>query len=296
MSVKVKQTLTSKHLTEITEYESPEARLPYWARSTNPIVRRHLGLYWRTVPPELQPFVVIYAVWVVLMLIGIIAPPLFAFAMISFLASIMIIPFAMLLYGHVLLSIAIEAAKTMQQEMTNDTFQLLRATPMSLSQIFMGKVAAALWKRMDDIVMVGQLALAFSPPILFTVYSYVWSPNGEVSSFAAPIMTLIGTLVVLYRVIAEPIMIGVMSVFIGLVVSGRSRAISTAVVLGAFYFLLLNLVSQLPMIRGYELADKTVALPNTNLIVLIDFILPVILPVIISLSLLKLGENIISKD
>ena len=29
--------------------------LPYWARATNPIVRRHLGLYWRTLPPEFEP-------------------------------------------------------------------------------------------------------------------------------------------------------------------------------------------------------------------------------------------------
>ena len=34
---------------------SPMHSLPYWARATNPIVRRHLGLYWRTLPPEFEP-------------------------------------------------------------------------------------------------------------------------------------------------------------------------------------------------------------------------------------------------
>jgi hypothetical protein len=277
-----------------TEFEDVQERLPYWARSTNPIVRRHLGLYWRTVPPELQPFAAIFMVWVVVMLSGILFPALFGFTMISFLASIMIIPFTLILYAHVLWTISTEASNHMQQEFSNDTFQLLQATPMSLSQIFLGKVAAAIWRRMDDLVMIAQLALAFSPPILFYIYAQIW-PTDVYGIAITPLMALLATVVVLCRIVLEPIMIGVMSVFIGIVVPGKGRAISAAVVLGTFYFLLLNLLSQLPSVRGFRTADGLVP-PNIPLVLLTDFVLPVALPLLLIFGLLRLSAYLVTKD
>jgi hypothetical protein len=282
-------------ITDLSQYGSTTENLPYWARSTNPIVRRHLGLYWRTVPPEMRPFYIMYGTWVVLMVICVAIPPLFGFTMISFLASIMIVPLTMLLYAHVLLHVAIESARTMQQEISNNTFMLLQATPMSLQQVFLGKVAAAMWRRMDDLVMIAQIALVFSPPLLFTVYSDLWKLEGA-GLFVAPTMTLLATLVVTIRIILEPIMIGVLSVFIGLVMEGRSRAITAAVFLGSFYFILLNLLSRLPAIRGYETANGMEILPNKSLVVLMDFVLPIVLPLLIIVGLLKLAERVVTSD
>jgi hypothetical protein len=294
MAVKTQDAGLMKPKTRFTEFEDVQERLPYWARSTNPIVRRHLGLYWRTVPPELQPFGAIFLVWVVVMVSGILLPALFGFTMISFLASIMIIPFALILYAHVLWTISTEASDHMQQEFSNDTFQLLQATPMSLSQIFLGKVAAAIWHRMDDLVMIAQLMLAFSPPILFYIYAQIWPT--DVYGFAiTPIMALLATVVVLARLVLEPLMIGVLSVFIGIVVPGKGRAISASVVLGAFYFLLLNLLSQLPSVRGFETSDGLVP-PNVPLVLLTDFVLPVALPLLLIFGLLKLSAWLVTKD
>jgi hypothetical protein len=284
-----------RSITDLTQYGSTVEQLPYWARSTNPIVRRHLGLYWRTVPPELHPFFVMFGTWVVLLAIGIVLPPLFGFIMISFLASVMIVPLAMLLYGHVLLSVAIESARTMQQEISNDTFTLLRATPMSLTQVFLGKVAAAMWRRMDDIIMLAQIAIVFSPPLLFTIYSDLWKLEGA-GLVIAPVMTLLATLVVTLRLILEPVMIGVLAVFIGLVIEGRSRAIASAVFIGSFYFILLNLLSRLPSIRGFTTADGIEIPPNIPLIVFMDFVLPIALPLLIIFGLLKLSERIVTSD
>ena len=293
MAVQTKATII-EHKSRFTEFENVQERLPYWARSTNPIVRRHLGLYWRTVPPELQPFGSIFLVWVVVMLSGILFPALFGFTMISFLASIMIVPFALITYAHVLWTISTEASNYMQQEFSNDTFQLLRATPMSLSQIFLGKVAAAMWKRMDDLVMIAQLFLAFTPPILFYIYAQIW-PTETYGIAMTPIMTLVATLVVLARLVLEPLMIGVMSVFIGIVVEGKGRAISAAVVLGTFYFLLLNLLSQLPSVRGFRTADGIVP-ANIPLVLLTDFVLPILLPLVLIFGLLKLSAYLVTKD
>jgi hypothetical protein len=282
-------------ITDLSQYGSTSERLPYWARSTNPIVRRHLGLYWRTVPPELRPFFIMFGTWVVLMILGVLIPPLFGFTMISFLASIMIVPLTLLLYGHVLLSVAIESARTMQQEIANDTFTLLQATPMSLTQVFLGKVAAAMWRRMDDIVMIAQIAIVFSPPLLFTVYSDLWKLEGN-GLIIAPTVTMIATLIVALRVVLEPVMIGVLSVFVGLVIEGRSRAITSAVFIGGFYFILLNLLSRLPAVRGFTTADGIEIPPNIPLVLLVDFVLPLALPVLIIFGLLKLAERVVSSD
>lgn len=277
-----------------TDYTETQERLPYWARSTNPIVRRHLGLYWRTIPPEIQPFVVIFSVWCVLLGVGIIFPPLLSLTMISYLASIMIIPFAMVLYGHVLLNIAIEASRAMQLEFANNTFQLLQATPMSLTQIILGKVAAAMWRRMDDLVMIAQLALAFTPPIAFTIYSDFWLP-AEHGMVIAPVLTLLAGLVTVARIFLEPIMIGVVSVFIGIVVPGKGRSTAAAVVIGTFYFLLINLLSRLPSVRGYDTPEGAVS-PDGTLVILADFILPVIIPIIVIFGVLKLAEIMLAQD
>lgn len=293
MTVKTKP--APRKLTDLSEYGSTTQNLPYWARSTNPIVRRHLGLYWRTVPPEVRPFIHIYIGWAVLIAVGVIAPGLFGATMITYLASIMVLPFAAVYYAWLLLQISVDSAAAMQQEMNNNTFLLLRTTPMSLSQIFLGKVAAAMWRRMDDIVLIAQLNLIFSPPVLFTIYSSIF-PFTDNERVITPLLTLIGTTVIVFRMIAEPIMIGVLSVFIGIVVEGRSRAISTAVALGAFYFLLLNLMSRLPVVRGFEAADGSQIAANGLLVILFDFVLPAGLPLLIIFGLLRLSEHMITRD
>lgn len=285
---------TQPRLTEFTGYEENTERLPYWARSTNPIVRRHLGMYWRTLPPDARPFVIITLVWTAIMVLGMLLPPVFGITMLTFLASIMVIPVAFVFYGHILLTVGINAARHMQTEMKNDTFQLLQSTPMTLPQIFLGKVAAALWLRMDDLVLIAQVSLALSPPLLFTTYSGVF--GGGASLTLAPLVTLLAAIVVTLRVILEPIMIGVLGVFIGLVVPGSSRAVTTTVALGGFYFLLLNLVRQLPYVRGAELLDGSVMPPNLALIIVMDFIVPLAVPLLVIFGLLKLAERVVTRD
>ena len=100
-------------------------------------------------------------------------------------------------------------------------------------------------------------------------------------------------MVLLARLVLEPIMLGVTSVFIGLVVPGSSRAVTTSLVLGAFYFLLLNLTANLPFVRGADLPDGTILPPSQTLIFLFDFVLPVLLPLVIIGTLLPLAARIV---
>ena len=59
----------------------------------------------------------------------------------------------------------------MADEIRNNTMQLLMSTPMSLDQIFLGKVAAALWRKMDDLVLIVQGAAIFGPPLIIMHYA-----------------------------------------------------------------------------------------------------------------------------
>ena len=150
---------------------SPMETLPYWARATNPIVRRHLGLYWRTLPPEFEPILYITGFWVAALLAGIVLPFITDLATTVIVVSILVIPVGMLFYLRALFSIAANSAAAMSDEIRSNTMQLLMSTPMSLDQIFLGKAAAAIWRKMDDLVMIVHGAALFGPPLMIMHYA-----------------------------------------------------------------------------------------------------------------------------
>ena len=263
--------------------QTTASRVPYWARSSNPIVRRHLGMGWRTLPPELTPLLKAMGVWAAILVLGLILP--FVLDMIStvFLASLLTIPFVTLLYGHILLTVSVSAVSIMQQEIANDTFQLLRATPMSLEQIFLGKVAAAIWQRMDDLIIVAYGIVLLGLPVYLIMYSDVWVPAEQ--PLLAFVMLMLAMIVALLRVIVEPIMLGMLAVFIGLVVPTRGFSVTATLVIGGFYVALLNLIRYIPGLMEDPLA-----------VLIVDFVLPLLLPVVITFMLLQLAKNIVLSD
>lgn len=257
--------------------------VPYWARNTNPIVRRHLGLGGHTVPPALRPIMIIFGVWSAILLFGLIWQPIVHVTLLLFLASIMLVPASMVLYAHVLFTVTKTAAHNMQDEMKNKTINLLRTTPMSLEQIFLGKIAAAMWQRMDDLAMVAQITVVFGPPILYSMYSPVWPPTEH--PLLSVFMVLLSLAVSLVRLVLEPIMLGSLAVLVGVVAPNRSTAISATVALGAFYVLLLNLARQIPAVEA-----------NASLIFLLDFVLPIALPAALSYIFLRTAYRIVTAD
>ncbi|QPC84421.1 hypothetical protein G4Y79_08620 [Phototrophicus methaneseepsis] len=263
--------------------ERATALVPYWARNTNPIVRRHLGLGGHTVPPEMRPLFIGFGVWSAIFILGAVWEPILHVTLLLFLASILLVPVAMLVYAHVLYTIAKAAAHNMQDEMKNKTINLLRTTPMTLNQIFLGKIAAAMWKRVDDLFLVAQIVVIFAPPILYSMYTSIWTPVDQ--PLLSVIMVLIALFVSLVRLLLEPIMIGALAVLVGVVAPNRGTAQSTTVALGAFYFLLLNLARHIPSVVG-----------NANLVFLIDFVLPVVLPALMIYAFLRIAYRIVTAD
>lgn len=273
----------------LTPIEPAAERLPFWTRSTNPIVRRHLGLYWRTLPPELLPVLRILLGWSVLLLVGTLALDLLYFALIVLIVSLVVLPIATLWYGYILLDISMRAASMMQQEKRNNTLNLLMATPMSLEQILLGKVAAAFWRHMEDWTLICYAVVLTAPPAFFTLYSGVW--QSKPYPLVLSIAVIGGTAVSLLRLVLEPLMIGMVAVFIGMVVPYRNTAISLSVALSGAYFLMLWLIAQLPAVKGG--AD---IVANYPLSILVTFVLPVALPALITWGLLKLTVRVVRAD
>jgi hypothetical protein len=274
--------------------EQSAQRVPYWARSNNPIVRRHLGLNWRTIPPEMTPLLFGMGAWLIALILSLFIPILQTLVSTLVIAAVIVLPFAAALYAHVLLSVAITASDIMHQEVQNDTLALLRATPMSLSQILLGKIAVALWKRMDDLVLISQVVLFFTPSIFLSGHAVYWSMRDQ--PVMGITMIMLGLIVSLMRLIIEPLFVGVIAILVAVIVPGRSVALTASVAFSVFYFVMLNLVVHLPGIRGDILANGTVIPPNLPLLFMADFALPVVLPIAAGLLALRLAVRIVGQD
>lgn len=282
----------------------PMERLPYWARATNPIVRRHLGLYWRTLPPEVEPILYITGGWILLLLIGIIAPFVTDLATTVIVVSVLVIPIAVGFYLYALATIAANSAAVMSDEIRNKTMHLLMATPMTVDQIFLGKAAAAIWRRMDDLIIIVQAAAIFGPPLIIMHYAGIFTlrEGGAVTY----LLVIAFSIVSLLRLVIEPIMFGIVGVTIGAFVPFRSTAMTAAVAMVGFYFLLMVMLQQLnleyaigAMQAVREATELTIDAANMRLIfaviqtVFVDLILPLAFPYLLIRGLIRIvGQHV----
>ena len=282
---------------------SPMDTLPYWARATNPIVRRHLGLYWRTLPPEFEPVLYTTGFWVVALLLGIIFPFITDLATTVIVVSVLVVPVGMIFYLRCLFSIAANSSVAMADEIRNNTMQLLMSTPMSLDQIFLGKVAASIWRRMDDLILVVYGASIFGPPLVIMHYAGLF-PLRE-SGVITYVLIIALSLVSILRLILEPVMLGMVGVGIGAFIPFRSIAVTSSVAFVAFYFLLLFMLQQLNMdylMAALDAAEAASDLPNgsANLRVALGLVSTVfvelLLPLLLPYGLIRLVIRLLSRQ
>ncbi|MCY3977353.1 MAG: hypothetical protein OXG23_04565 [Chloroflexi bacterium] len=268
---------------------SPMDTLPYWARATNPIVRRHLGLYWRTLPPEFEPIFYTSGFWVLALLAGIVFPFVTDLATTVIVVSVLVIPVGIIFYLRALFSIAANSAAAMADEIRNNTMQLLMSTPMSLEQIFLGKVASAIWRKMDDLILIVQGAAIFGPPLIIMHYAGLF-PLRESGPFTY-ILIIIMSITALLRLVLEPLMFGMVGVGIGAFVPFRAIAVTSSVAWVAFYFVLINMLQHLnlqflsaALDGAREASELAMQAANMRLavaltmMVAIELVLPVALP------------------
>jgi hypothetical protein len=256
-----------------------DKRLPLWARRSNPIIRRHLGMYWKTILPETGFLVKIVAAQAVLIAATLPLPFLFDLALPTITASILLFPIAIYMYIQMMFAIGYASAVSVADEVHNDTFTLLRTTPMTLESILASKIAAAIWRQVENLTLLIVAAALFSLPILISQYATVW-PLDEFPVLSRIGMVL-GLVVSLVRLMLEPFMIGALGVMAGAALRVRSSAVIATLIMGLFYFLFINLIRVLPVPWPLQFA--------------FEFVLPVALPLLLIWIALKSANYFLTR-
>jgi len=256
-----------------------DSHLPRWARRSNPIIRRHLGMYWKTILPETTFLKRAFVVQALLVLLSLPIPGLVELALPAITASVLLFPFAVYLYGHVLVLVGTAAARTIADELQNGTFHLLRVTPFNLETIIASKVAAAIWRQVEDLGLLLTASVLMSMPLLISQYASIWSLDEQPLLSRGAIIA--GLAVSMLRLAVEPFMVGAVGVMMGAALHNRASAIISTVITCSFYFLLLNLLRFVPL--------------DTPLRLIVEFILPLVLPLLVIAGAFQMTRHLLGR-
>ena len=257
-----------------------DTSLPAWARRSNPIVRRQLGIYWKTLPLELGQWLKILGGEMLIVLLAAALPVLYTFIMPVVTVSVLLIPLVFILYGQLLFNVALHATSAAYSEVHNNTLALLLVTPLPREHILFSKLAASIWRQADNLslVVIGHVLLSL--PVLILQYATLYSPddNPLVTSFAI-ILALVANLA---RLFLEPVLVGAIGIVAGVTTSPRILANIVAVTVSGAYFLFINLPRLLDLPFGVRL--------------LVDVLLPLVLPGLLAYGLLRLAGWLLGRD
>jgi hypothetical protein len=257
-----------------------DEHLPQWARRSNPIVRRHLGVHWKVLPLEIELLVRLLGVQGGLLLVSIPLPIVLPLVFTLLPVALVMLPFVFLAYGRLLIYVGAFTVRMIIDEQQNNSLSLLRTTPISLRHILYSKASAGVWRQVEDLGLLVIAAALLSLPAIGLQYAVYW-PFEEVNLVSR--LTLgAGLLASIARLFLEPMMVASMAILVGSVVTQRTQALISLAGLGVFYFILINLPRLLPLP------------PETR--ILVDFVLPVVLPLVISVTAFQLAISILRQD
>jgi hypothetical protein len=143
-----------------------DEHLPQWARRSNPIVRRHLGVHWKVLPLEIELLVRLLGVQGGLLLVSIPLPIVLPLVFTLLPVALVMLPFVFLAYGRLLLYVGAFTVRMIIDEQQNNSLSLLRTTPISLRHILYSKASAGVWRQVEDLgLLVIAAALLTLPAI-----------------------------------------------------------------------------------------------------------------------------------
>lgn len=257
-----------------------DRHLPRWARRSDPIVRRHLGIYWKMLPLETDLLARIYLFQVLFVLLSIALPVVLPMVFTLLPVSLTMLPFVFIAYGRTLISVGAFATRMIVDEQRNHTLALLMTTPLSLRHILYGKAAASVWRQIEDLSLILMAASLLSLPFIGLQYASYWTfDDFTITSRLALILGLGASLI---RLILEPFMVAALAMAIGAGVPSRVPAMISLGVTCLFYFLLINL----PRLMTLSAEAR----------MLIEFVLPVVLPLAITWGAFHLAIYILRRD
>lgn len=257
-----------------------DRRLPPWARRSNPLVRRHLGVHWKMLPLESGLLARIILAQAALLSLSLLLPLLLPLIFTLLPVAMVLLPVVFALYARLLLRVGFFTVLLVVEEQRDNTLTLLRTTPMSLRQILYSKAAAGVWRQVEDLGLVIMAASLLSLPVIGLLYAQYWP--FEENTLVSRLTLLLGLLSALLRLLLEPLMIAALALASGALAPVRVHANLALAGLAFFYFLLINMPRLLEMTAPVRIA--------------LEFVLPLALPVLIALGALQLAHRLLTRD
>lgn len=257
-----------------------DRNLPRWARRSNPIVRRHLGGFLAAPLPQLDILGRLLLWQIVLVLLSLLIPAILELTALLALVAIIALPVALYSYVVALFGIGRSAANAVMDELEGRGLDTLRTTPLTLRSILLSKIAASLWTQAINMETVILITAVLSLPVITIQQASLYPPEKLLLPSRALIIA--GLIASLLRVFIEPLMMGALGVLAGAVAGLRVSAITWTILLGVAYFVMINL----PRLAVLTWLER----------LLIESVLPVLLPILITVGALALARYILEQD
>ncbi len=276
------QTTSTSNMIRLWQQHTPslDRRLPGWARRSDPIVRRHLGIYWKMLPLEIDILLRIYLVQVGFILVSMVFPILLPLVFTLLPVSLTMLPFVFIAYGRTLICVGNFATRMIVDEKNHNTLALLMTTPLTLRHILYSKSAASVWRQIEDLSLIIMASALLSLPFIGLQYASYWSFDDF--TILSRLSLVLGLGASLIRLIIEPFMVAALAMVVGAGVPSRVYASISLGVTCAFYFLFINLPRLLPL--------------SAEMRVFVEFVLPVVMPLVITWGAFRLADAILRRD
>lgn len=257
-----------------------DQNLPAWARRSDPIVRRHLGLYWKTMALEVPFYVRALLIQIGFMALSWPLPFLFTAIMPAITVSLVALPAALYLHACSLFWIATHSATWVADERRNQSLDLLRVAPRPMREVVFSKIAAAIWRQVENYTLILYAAALCSLPLIVIqadlYFDVSQHPVGMRLAAAAALTVSV------LRPLLEAAMAGALGALCGSLTRWRMPASASAVLLTLVYFIALNAARLSPW---PPLAR-----------VLIEYVLPLALPLAIILVCTRSAAGLLERD
>ncbi|HEX2622046.1 MAG TPA: hypothetical protein VHL11_17940 [Phototrophicaceae bacterium] len=236
-----------------------DAHLPRWARRSHPIVRRHLGAYWRVMTPQIEPVAQWYLMQSLLVFMTYPLPFLLTAILPMVIVSGALLPAGIVYFTRSIYNIASDSTRTMVNEVENATLPLLLATPYPVREILLCKIAGAMWRQSEMLVVLSGIAVYTQMPTLVLIYLNRFPP--EEFGMVAQLFTVVVFAASIIRLPLEMFMAASVGHYIGVTTTGRSAAVVSTMTILIFYFVLVNLPRLITMsVLGQLFVDAALPL------------------------------------
>lgn len=259
---------------------SVDGQLPPWARRSNPIVRRHLGSTWRTFVPNFRELVPLLLIPLAVLALSLLSPRLLEFTTPAVPVALVILPAAAFLYGQILFRVGAQAAIFWVDEMRNGTLALTLIIPQTLRHTIYAKMAAALWRHVENLMLLAKTTTLITLPLVVLLYAGFFTARpSDLALCGAAAVAVFSSVA---RLWLEPVMVAALGGLFGAMNTARTPAVVAATVATVAYFLIITLPRLLPLSLGGR--------------VLVETLLPVLAPIVITAAAIRLTERAVLRD